>query len=212
MAHRQHVVKQGECISSIAFKYGFFPDSIWNDAENSELKEKREDPNILFPGDVVQVRDKKVREESCATEKKHRFKRKGVPEILRLQFFVAGEARANEAYILEVDGKVLSSDNKTSSEGEIEHYISPKAALATVRFPDTDDKYTIKLGHLDPLDTISGVQGRLQDLGLYDGPIDGTFEEGLEIAVANFQMAMDLELTGELDDDTRNALKDAYGE
>ena len=58
-----HKVKQGECISSIAEDYGFSWERIWNDLNNEELKQKRKDPNILYPGDEVVIADKEVREE-----------------------------------------------------------------------------------------------------------------------------------------------------
>ena len=79
MAYRKYTVKQGDCISSIAFEYGYFPDTLWNDPKNSKLKHDREDPNSLMPGDEVYIRDKEAKQASCASEKKYRFKRKGVP-------------------------------------------------------------------------------------------------------------------------------------
>ena len=51
-------VKEGDCLSSIAFEQGFFPDTIWNHSNNAVLKEKRKDPNVLMQGDVVFVPDR----------------------------------------------------------------------------------------------------------------------------------------------------------
>ena len=79
MAYKKYIVKQSDCISSIAFKYGFFPDTIWNDSKNSKLKQDRKDPNVLLPGDEVYIRDKEEKEESCASEERHSFRKKGVP-------------------------------------------------------------------------------------------------------------------------------------
>ena len=43
---KQHKVKQGECLSSIAERYGLFPETIANDSDNSELKNERKDLNV----------------------------------------------------------------------------------------------------------------------------------------------------------------------
>ncbi|MEY2429487.1 MAG: hypothetical protein QOJ40_2372, partial [Verrucomicrobiota bacterium] len=43
-------VKDGDCLSSIAFSKGFFWETLWNHGDNSALKSKRKDPNVLSPG------------------------------------------------------------------------------------------------------------------------------------------------------------------
>jgi hypothetical protein len=83
----KHTVRQGECIDSIAFEHGFFVDTLWNYVQNRALKQLRKDPNILQPGDIVMIPERTLRKESCITEKKHTFKRKGVPAKLRLVFY-----------------------------------------------------------------------------------------------------------------------------
>jgi LysM repeat protein len=44
----RYTVKQGDHLSSIAHEYGF-PDyqTIWNHADNAQLKQKRKNPNVL---------------------------------------------------------------------------------------------------------------------------------------------------------------------
>jgi len=81
----EYKVKQGDCISSIATRHGLFWEKVWNHPKNSRLKEQRKDPNVLYPGDVVFVPDKEKKEESGATEQKHRFRKKGTPAKLRLR-------------------------------------------------------------------------------------------------------------------------------
>jgi len=211
MAYKKYIVKQGDCISSIAFKYGFFPDTIWNDSKNSKLKQDRKDPNVLKAGDEVYIRDKEEKEESCASEKKHRFKRKGVPERLRIQFMDEEEKpRANEAYILEIDGDL--SEGKTDKDGKVEIWIPPNAKEGRITFRDSGEEYELELGELDPVTEITGVQARLSNLGFYEGEIDGKMSEELENAIRDFQDNKDLDPTGKLDESFRQKLKKVYGE
>ncbi len=81
----EYKVKQGDCISSIATRHGLFWEKVWNHPKNARLKEQRKDPNILYPGDTLFVPEKEKKEESGATEQKHRFKKKGTPAKLRLR-------------------------------------------------------------------------------------------------------------------------------
>lgn len=238
MAHKEYVVKQGDCISSIAFEHGFFPDSIWNDPENSELKEKREDPNILFPGDVVQIRDKKARDESCATEKKHRFKRKGVPAKFRIRVMLEPEEddeteqgtsseqelqtndqqarhdqpRKNVPYTLEIDSLRLSG--ATDEQGYIEHDIPPDAKSGKLILePGTpaETQFPLQLGRLDPISEIRGVKQRLNNLGFDCGDETDELTSNLEMAVRSFQEYCGLERNGQVDATTRNRLKEEHG-
>src|SRR6187551_147610 len=98
----KYIVHQGDCLSSIAAELGFLPESLWNDPGNAELKSRRKDMNVLMPGDVVNVPEKRPRSESVATDAKHRFVRKGVPSHLRVRLVVDDEPLAREPYELHV--------------------------------------------------------------------------------------------------------------
>lgn len=82
----EYQVKSGDCINSIAFNHGFFWETLWNHGQNSELKNKRKDPNVLKEGDVIHIPDLTLKEESGATEQRHRFRLKAVPAKLHLRF------------------------------------------------------------------------------------------------------------------------------
>jgi hypothetical protein len=47
------IVQEGDCISSIAVERGFFWQTIWD--ANPDLKKLRQNPNILFPDDIVHI-------------------------------------------------------------------------------------------------------------------------------------------------------------
>lgn len=202
----QHTVKQGECINSIADTYGFFWQTLWDHGDNRELKEARQNPNVLMPGDVVHIPDKTPGEEGCATEQLHKFRLKGVPAKLRVKFLRGDEARANAQCSVDVDGKLL--DLSTDADGLLEIDIPPKASKAVVTFKKGGDVHILNLGHADPAKEPSGAVTRLKNLG-YD-PGDDSLSPRFKAAVKRFQGAQGMEITGELDDETMEKLKEAH--
>jgi hypothetical protein len=201
-----HVVKQGECIESIALAHGFLPDTLWNHPDNAQLKRERKDPSLLLPGDRVQVPDPRPRQEQGADGQKHRFRRKGLPSKLRVRVLRDGEPRQNEPYTLNVDGKL--SDGTTDGDGVVEVPVPPNAQQGTLIVgKDEKDQQTfeLRLSGLDPIASITGVQQRLENLG-YPCPASGELDEPTRSALGDFQRACDLEATGEPDQKTRGRL------
>lgn len=43
----RHVIQQGESVVALSERYGLFVETIWNHADNAELKRKRKDMNVL---------------------------------------------------------------------------------------------------------------------------------------------------------------------
>src|SRR5438270_3311259 len=159
-----YTVEQGDCISSIAFEHGFFWETLWNHSSNATLKTERKTPNILMEGDLVHIPDLAVKQECGSTEKKHRFKRKAVPAKFRIRLLDADEPRAREPYLLYIDG--ASYSGSTDGDGWIEWPILPNAKQGRLLLNGGDEQYTFMLGHLDPIDQITGLQSRLSSLGL----------------------------------------------
>lgn len=205
----EHRVRQGECISSIAFKYGFFADTLWEHRDNTGLKQEREDPDVLLPGDIVKVPELRQKEEPAATGARHSFRRKGVPKKLKVCFTDwKGEPYRNMYYRIEVDGHL--SEGTTDTDGSLDHGISPAALFAKIFF-DNGHEYEIELGHLDPVSETIGVQQRLRNLGYYNGAVDGELNDATREALRAFQTAQGLEVTGEPDDPTCQTLVDENG-
>ena len=70
---RKHVVKVGESAPQIAARFGFEDwKTIYRDAENAELRQKRKDPNTVFPGDEVAIPTIEQKVFKLETGKKHR--------------------------------------------------------------------------------------------------------------------------------------------
>src|SRR5262245_51865590 len=69
-----HRVKQGEHLSRLAQQYGFSDYcTIWNHPQNAELKRKRNNPNVLYPGDILFIPDRELCEEVRPTDQCHAF-------------------------------------------------------------------------------------------------------------------------------------------
>jgi N-acetylmuramoyl-L-alanine amidase len=69
----------------------------------------------------------------------------------------------------------------------------------------------LAFGGLDPITELSGIRARLQHLGYLRGPVDGASDAGTERALRAFQEAQGLEVTGVVDDATRDRLREAHG-
>lgn len=203
----RYVVRQGDTLAKIAFEHGFFAEDLWDRPENRELKEKRGDMNVLFPGDVVVIPEKEAKSIPVPTGQVHRFRRKGVPALLRLQVLDDDVPLANQPYTLVVDG--LERKGVTDDQGVLRQYVSPQAREGRLQVGE-DHEWTLSFGHMDPVETLSGVQKRLQNLGYDPGPTDGQPSLRTREALEAFQRNFQLTPTGEMDEPTRAKLDEVY--
>lgn len=198
-------VGSGEGTSSLAKKNGFFWKTIWNHPENSELRQKRKDHNVLHQDDDIFIPDKELKTVSKSTDAEHTFKRKGEPCQIKLQLFSNQDTpRANEAYTLDVEGSLI--DGKTDGEGILKHFIPGEAKSARLILRGGEEIIPIQIGYLDPIDTIIGVQQRLNNMG-FVCPFSDELDEGTQQALRKFQAENDMEETGEIDEATKSKLK-----
>ena len=236
---KDHTVREGDSIMSLAQENGLFWEKVWNHPSNASLRQSRKDPDVLFPGDVVHIPEKEYKEESCATEQKHRFKAKGTPAkfvMILLQSprndekleqvsaspgeYVEPEIEiledqpcANAPYVLYADGITLA-EGRTDADGKLEEPVPTSAHTGwLVIFPGSEKEQTINLNWacMDPISETAGVCKRLNNLG-YFCPDDAEDESAdLRAAVRAFQRQNDLDLSGIADDATRARLEELYG-
>ena len=201
-------ISQGESIPSVAKDHGFFWETLWDHPENASLKDKRKNPNVLSEGDEVFVPEMELKEVTKPTDAKHKFKRKGDPLKFRLQLMMMGKPRKNEDYVLVVDGKQIQG--KTDGEGKLEATIPGNATGGTIRLKGGKEEYPVRIGHLDPIDTVSGVKQRLNNLGFTCGSEDDSLDDGTKVALQKFQTKFKLTASGEPDGATKAKLAELH--
>ena len=201
-----HTVVQGEYLSLIALRFGFRDQRvIWDHPDNAELKRRRKNPNVLFPGDVVVIPDRAEGRAAAATGRFNAFET-GSGDVLVTILFEDRSARpmGDRAGDLTVgrttaDGRLLKrgptpartaadgrfplvarealSRDNAASEGAF--VMKPAGALRAASF-------RFLIGDLDPVDTPSGQRARLNNLGYFAGFSDRD-EDQLAWAIEEFQ-------------------------
>ena len=199
---------QGDSIPSLAQDNGHFWQKIWDHGENAALKAKRKNPNQIMEGDEVFIPELEIKKESRGADSRHVFKRKGVPAKLKMQLFLLGEPRKTEDYVLELDGKLITG--KLDGEGKLEQFIPPNCKGGSLKLKSGKEIIPIKLGHLNPIDEISGVKQRLNNLGFHCGGEDNSWSDQGKAALKEFQSKHKLPESGALDAATKSKLQELH--
>jgi N-acetylmuramoyl-L-alanine amidase len=208
----RYTVKQGDTMLSIAAAHDFTSwEMIWMDPANEPLRGLRPDPQVLAEGDAVEIPEKKMRVITLETDKKHTVTVKSIRAWFRVTLRGNdGELLANRRFQLEVAGKLKTGT--TGPSGEVELEVDPKPSVGTLKafFDDADPgkalTWTVKLGHLDPIEKLSGVKARLANLGFACGKIDEELSDEAKNALRNFQIVHRLPVTGQADEATKDLL------
>lgn len=203
------IARKGDCIASIAAAHGFTVDVIWNHADNTDLRKLRKSPSILFVGDVVMIPDKQPKDMSAATEQTHRFTKKSANTHLNATFTINDEPMSNMTFVLSYEG--IHRNENTDGDGHVDLQLPANVKAVDVSFVDSDTKFILTLGGLDPVTETRGIQQRLQNLGYFYENIDGRQSESLTNAVIAFQKHHMNSSLGVVNDDTRQKLVELYG-
>ncbi|MFO0554641.1 MAG: peptidoglycan-binding protein [Polyangiaceae bacterium] len=201
-----YVVRAGDYLAKVAHLFGFDADTVWNLPENEELRTKRPNPNVLYPGDVLRI-PKREGEGVAVEGGTENTYAAPVPtsKISIVLYDPAGGLFASKRCIVR---DIPNAPESTTAEGKLEFDVPVTLRLVIVEFPDDEVILELDVGGLDPGSEDSGVKHRLRNLGIYcdDGVESAENDERYANALRVFQQRAGLPETGELDDGTRAAL------
>lgn len=212
---KTHVVEQGDCLHSLAARYGFASyRDLYDHADNRTLRERRDRADLLVPGDQVAIPDPTQKEDSAQTGTRIRYTALGQTVRLRLVFRDdQGHAHAHKRYRLSIEG-ADDREGRTDGSGHLDEPIPATSQHGRVELWLSDDRehgyvFPLRVGHLDPVDTLSGAQARLRQLG-FPCAVTGRIDDDTSDALCAFQSRHGLEQTGELDEATRRKLVEKH--
>ncbi|HWY78325.1 MAG TPA: peptidoglycan-binding protein [Verrucomicrobiae bacterium] len=211
-----YTVQQGDHLARIARAFGFSDwQTIWKHPNNANLKNKRQNPNVLYPGDLLYIPDRQSREESCSTDKKHGFVMKTSDLKLRLTLRDQYEnpiANASCNLILGAKSDTVTTDGS----GKIEVDIQPDDHDGILIIQDAETPFestpiSFRIGDLDPVLETSGQVARLNNLGYFAGDIKQPDPATFQSAVEEFQCDNNLTVDGICGPNTQAKLKQVHG-
>jgi N-acetylmuramoyl-L-alanine amidase len=214
---KTHTVAQGECMASIGHAHGYDDwEPIYDDADNAQLRQARPNPHVLCPGDEVHLPNigRKRIEVAAGSRTTIRLSRALKPVFCSIKVSdINGVALGDAKFSLTVSDRVI--EGTLGPNGELAEQIPPnehKGELV-VRRGDDDVAFraVLHFGHLDPIGTITGVRGRLLNLGYPCGPIVEQLDEELEAALRWFQEVCGLAVDGKPNEETRSELVKQFG-
>ena len=205
-----YVVATGDFLAALALRHGFDAEAVWSHEKNADLRALRGTPDILQAGDIlcfpraprpgphVQARGSNA----------YRVREATAPVTLSLR---QGQALlANEPCL--VHGPGAPQHLTTDGRGVLTFRAPLLIATVTLEVPRLSIVRLLRVGHLDPLASASGVRQRLRNLGFAPiDPIALQAPEELAAAIKRFQKAQGIRVTGQLDEATRDALLQAHG-
>lgn len=215
---QQHTVAQGETLLRIAKQYGYQTSkALYNHPSNAEFKALRPDPNLIYPGDKITIPPKKEKFIPLRTNSINSFVVQNEKEYFRLQVsYDDGDDVAGKRVVLNIGSQTI--DTVLQSDGLIEVELNNNDALTgTVDLYLNEGETTptksfaVQIGNLDPIDTLSGVQGRCNMLGFDCGTVDGVMGKKTRIGVKEFQYEHDLDIDGIPGPKTKAKLQQVFG-
>jgi hypothetical protein len=208
---RTYRVRLGECLLSVAARSGFADwKVIYEYPDNAALKRERRFPPMLAPHDEVSLPKPRLKELALPTGKAHKIRIERAQARLRLGFVVEPGTAAE----LAVGGENVGTSLQADALVEVPIEADTARGSLSIRFTDELGErplhMELAIGELHAPESLIGLQARLANLGHYFGAVDGHSYEATQPAIARFQIAHGLPVTGDGDEDTVEAVRRAH--
>jgi hypothetical protein len=207
---RTHVVRQGEYLEQLAFNLGFDAKLVWDHEKNADLKKLRKDQhNILFPGDVLYIPALDAPPPAPVQGGTENAYSADIPKrTIQLQLHDDCGPLPNEPHRIEGLGDPI--EGTCDDQGKLSFDVPLTTREVLLVLPNRG-AFSLCVGDLDPSAEITGIQMRLAALGFYWGTPTGELDDDTRDAILRFQRDNGLEMTGELNADTVAKIESSYG-
>jgi hypothetical protein len=225
MSRTHYVVRQGDTLSRIAYRAGLPPEEIWSHPDNADLRERRPNPEVLAPGDIVVLPRTEPQSAEFSNGGTQRYRARVPDTSVSLAVVVGGLPVENEPYeIVGVPGREPLAGT-TGAHGVIRFTVPITVTEVDIRLPRREQRLHLRIGHLDPPEERSGAEARLRQLG-YMLPrardlLGDLLPEELEdveggictydAALEQFQRDHDIDPSGRICERTATALRGRHG-
>ncbi|MBL9025498.1 MAG: peptidoglycan-binding protein [Myxococcales bacterium] len=212
---RPYVIRQGDYLTKLAHTMGFDPDTIWNHAKNEQIRKKRPNKDLLHPGDILWVPDEaEHRRLLIRAGSDNRYVARVPGVYVAVKVTIGGEPLVKEPFRILGLGEPI--EGETDDKGYIRAGVPVHVREIEVYLPSLDRTLRLRVGDLDPVDTVSGIKKRLMHLGYYQPTrvgVENAAADGdaLVSALKTFQSDRGLTPNGKLDESTAKALTGDHG-
>src|SRR5262249_32368030 len=163
------------------------------DPSNAELKAKRPNPDLLYPGDIINIPDKEEQPSPMAQGTANGYAA-DIPKVkITLVFVNDGQPMASEPFTVE---GLDPTDGTTDGSGSADFDVPVIVKEFTVKFTKQPYAYKVMVANIDPVTEDSGVLQRLVNLGYFRRASDREDAEAFAGAVAAYQREKGMTVTG----------------
>jgi N-acetylmuramoyl-L-alanine amidase len=207
-----HKVEEGQTLYTIAHSNGFANwRTIYDHPSNEELRAKRPNPQVLQPGDIIQIPDPPPDEAIAVALDARTVLRRTKKGFQTVRFTVLDTDMAPVASAeYELSFNSENRKGKTDERGTLQESIP--VDVADIMLKVNKQEWKLAVGHLHPIDPeaddkgMTGAKARLRNLGYFVTNVDGNFGNDVQQALRRFQADNGLPTTGRLDDATSDKL------